>query len=376
MATIRKRGSTYQIDYFDPTGKRIRKSFKKRKEAEAELGKRVSIIAEGRYLDVKKDYKTTLKELIEKYTENLQQQASFKNWKKYCLENFKAHFGEDIKLANIRYMDIETYRNNLRTKPTRKETLRTDASVNREMSCLHHIFSKAVEWEMVEQSPFEKGKSLLLKENNKRLRFLSENEIQNLLKECPKYLRTVVECAIHTGMRKGEILSLKWSQIRNGFIYLEKTKTNEARQVPINDTLAQVFKEIRRDRQLQSEHVFTYLKNEEKIKGDMPVKRQKKLKSVPVAVKDVKKSFGTALIRAGIENFKFHDLRHTFASQMVMKGASLKEVQEILGHKTMTMTIRYAHLSQEHKKKAVNLLNGLTAPKESKNSTCHKSVTS
>lgn len=376
MATIRKRGDSYEIDYFDPTGKRIRKCFKKKKIARAELAKRVSLIAEGRYLDVKKDYKTTLKELIEKYTENFQQQTSFQNWKKYCLDNFNTYFGEDTKLANIRYVDLETYRNCLRKKPTIKGTPRTDAAVNREMSCLHHIFNKAVEWEMIERSPFDRGKSLLLKENNKRLRFLSEDEIQKLLKECPKYLRRIVECAIHTGMRKGEILSLTWSQIRNGFIYLEKTKTNEARQVPINDTLAQVFKEIRRDRQLQSEHVFTYLKNEEKRKGDKPVKICKKLKSVPVAVKDVKKSFGAALTRAGIEDFKFHDLRHTFASQMVMRGASLKEVQEILGHKTMTMTMRYAHLSQEHKKRAVNLLVGLTAPKESENSTCHKSVTS
>ena len=67
---IRKRGKSYQIDYFDPSGRRIRKSFKKKKDAEAELGKRVSLIAEGRYLDVKKEYKTTLKKLCKKYTEN------------------------------------------------------------------------------------------------------------------------------------------------------------------------------------------------------------------------------------------------------------------------------------------------------------------
>ena len=78
MATIRKRGKSYQIDYFDPTGKRVRKSFRKRKDAEAELGKRVSLIAEGRYLDVKKDFKTTLGELIDKYAENYQHQASLK----------------------------------------------------------------------------------------------------------------------------------------------------------------------------------------------------------------------------------------------------------------------------------------------------------
>jgi len=71
MATIRKRGNSYEIDYFDPTGKRVRKSFKKRKDAAAELGKRVSLIAEGRYLDVKKDYKTTLKELLKKYKDGM-----------------------------------------------------------------------------------------------------------------------------------------------------------------------------------------------------------------------------------------------------------------------------------------------------------------
>ena len=72
-------------------------------------------------------------------------------------------------------------------------------------------------------------------------------------------------------------------------------------------------------------------------------------------------TFNAGVKRAGVEDFKFHDLRHTFASQLLMKGGSLKDVQELLGHKTMTMTLRYAHLSQEHKRKAVNLLNGLTA---------------
>jgi len=79
-----------------------------------------------------------------------------------------------------------------------------------------------------------------MKENNKRLRFLSEVEIAGLLAGCPKYLHRIVECALKTGMRRGEILSLKWSQIRNGFIYLDKT--NEARQIPINDDLDSMLK--------------------------------------------------------------------------------------------------------------------------------------
>ena len=247
MATIRKRGKGYQIDYFDPNGKRIRKSFKKKKDAEAELGKRVSLIAGGRYLDVKKEYKNTLKELIDKYTENYKNQASFKPGKRHYLENFKEYFGESTLLANIKYLNLEIYRNHLRDKITKNRTIRSDASVNREMSCLHHIFTKAVEWEMIEQNPFSKGKSLILKENNKRLRFLNEDEILKLLDACPGYLRNVVECALNTGMRRGEILGLKWSQIRNGFIYLDKTKINEARQIPVNDTLKALFKQIRKE---------------------------------------------------------------------------------------------------------------------------------
>lgn len=89
--------------------------------------------------------------------------------------------------------------------------------------------------------------------------------------------------------------------------------------------------------------------------------------------RDIKISFHAACKKAGIEDFRFDDLRRTFASQFFMRGGSLKGLQEILGHKTMTMTLRYAHLSQEHKKKAVNLLNGLTAPAKGN---CHKTVTS
>jgi hypothetical protein len=152
MAKIRKRGNSYQIDYFDPNGKRVRKSFKKRKDAEAELGKRVSLIAEGRYLDVKKAYTTTLGELLQKYKENYQHQPSYNSFKVYCLAKFKEHFGEDTRLANIRYVDLETYRNHMRQLPIKSGGLITLASINHEMSCLHHLFSKAVEWTHLSQN--------------------------------------------------------------------------------------------------------------------------------------------------------------------------------------------------------------------------------
>jgi integrase len=338
---IRKRGDSWQIDYLDPTGKRVRKSFKKKKDGVAELGKRVSLIAEDRYLDVKKDYKTTLKELLKHYEESYQHQPSFESLKRYCIENFKAYFNEDTKLSNIQYVDLEAYRNHLMQKLTRHKGVRADASVNREMATLRHIFSKAVEWDMVERNPFEKGKSLLLKLDNQRTRYLTEDEIPKLIEECKpiKHLHHIVVCALNTGMRRGEILNLKWNQVRNGFIYLEKTKTKNRREIPVNDEFAQMLKEIRKEQGLTSEYVFTYARR---------------------TIGKVDRAFRGALRRAGMQDFTFHDLRHTFASHLIMRGASLKEVQELLGHKTVTMTLRYAHLAEENKKKAVGLLNGLT----------------
>jgi integrase len=216
------------------------------------------------------------------------------------------------------------------------------------------------------QNPFDKGKSLLIKENNQRVRYLTEDEIERLLDACFPSIRNIVECALNTGMRKGEILGLKWDQIRNGFIYLTETKTSEPRQIPINDTLDLLFKRIKSE-QNPSENVIGL--------NGKPVKS---FESETVFCKNnkpiryVTKSFQAVTRRAGITDFRFHDLRHTFASQLLMKGGSLKDVQELLGHKTMTMTLRYAHLSQDHKKEAINLLNGLTARKKDG---CHKPVT-
>ena len=352
MAKIRKRGDSYQIDYFDPDGKRVRKSFQKRKDAEAELGKRVSLIAEGRYLDVKKDCITTLGEIVSKYDENYQTQASYKKGKATWLDNFKERYGENTRLANIRYIDLETYRNQLKRKPTVHGKVRKTASVNREMAAIQHLFNKAVEWELLESSPFDRGKNLQEKENNKRYRYLDRDEIDRLLDNCVNdYTRDVTVAVLNTGMRRQEILSLKWEQVRGDFIYLSKTKTDDARQIPINDDLVELFKEVRAKNQLKSKYIFC-------DNGGRPFK-------------EITKSFMAALRRAGIEDFRFHDLRHTFASHFIMRGGQLKELQELLGHKNITMTMRYAHLSQEHKKKAVNLLNGLASSKRTVTKVSH-----
>jgi len=363
----------YQIDYYDPAGKRVRKDFEKKKDAETELAARVVSKEDGTYFKKAKTFTTTLKELMEKYKENYQEQASYKTWKAYCHENFKEHFGENTLLVNISYMDLETYRNHLRQKPTKNGTVREDATVNREMACLRHLFTKAKEWKMIKEHPFEDGKSLQLKEDNERMRYLEEDELQTLLAECPKHLERIVICAVNTGMDRGELLGLKWEQIHKGFIHLGIYKTRPARKIPINNDLEQMFKAIRLELGPGAKYVFTYSASEDKLKGKQPVRKRKGPAPVPGKIKSIKTSFSAAVRRAGIEDFRFKDLRHTFASHMVMRGATMKELQELMGHKTMTMTMRYAHLSHEHKKKAVNLLNGLTAP--SKKADGHEIVT-
>ena len=140
--------------------------------------------------------------------------------------------------------------------------------------------------------------------------------------------------ALHTGARKSEVLNLRWRDIRNGQIYIRQSKSGKPREIPLNKTLIGLFNSL--PRHIESEYVF-YDTN-----------------GKPFA--DIKRSFNTALKRAKINDFHFHDLRHTTASWLVMRNASLKAVAEILGHTDIATTQRYAHLSEGYKKNAVELL--------------------
>ncbi len=187
----------------------------------------------------------------------------------------------------------------------------------------------------------------LCKLNNKRLRFLTVEQCQKLIECCQPHLKPIVITALHTGMRRGEILGLKREQVdlEHGFILLEITKNGERREIPINTTLEYLFKDILEN--AKSEYVFT-------DKDGNPYK-------------EVKHSFSTALKKAGIRDFRFHDLRHCFASHLVMQGIDLASVKELLGHKSLTMTMRYAHLAPGHKRKAVNILDNVLKNTEDEN---------
>ncbi len=212
------------------------------------------------------------------------------------------------------------------------------ATVNRHLEVLKHAFRKAYEWEMVHEDIFRKvARVRLVPANNCRLRYLSKEEGQCLTEACDPHLKPIVQIALNTGMRKGEILGLEWEKhidLRHGFILLDVTKNGERREIPMNTAVKEVLRSL--VRRIDSPYVFV----------DAEGRR----------FQNVQRSFVSACRRSGIKDFRFHDIRHTFASQLVMEGIDITTVKELLGHKTLTMTLRYAHLAPSHKVKAVEVL--------------------
>ncbi len=150
-----------------------------------------------------------------------------------------------------------------------------------------------------------------------------------------RYLRPIVIVALNTGMRKGEILRLRWRDIdwTERTITILLTKTNEVRTVPMNEAVRQALGALK---STEGEYVFSR-------DGVTPLG-------------EIRKSFAAALQKAKIQEFRFHDLRHTFASHLVMRGCDLRTVQQLLGHKQIAMTMRYSHLSKAHLADAVEKL--------------------
>ena len=211
------------------------------------------------------------------------------------------------------------------------------AYANRLIIILRRMFKKAIDWDMANEDLLKKVNISLLKGETKRLRYLSEEEAERLIFNCEPYLKPIVITALNTGMRKSEILHLTWDRVdlKNRLILLDKTKNGERREIPINQTLYNALSEL--TRHIKCDYVFY---NPETLKPYY----------------DVKKSFAGGLRKSKIFDFRFHDLRHTFASWLVMGGVDLTTVKELLGHKCITMTLRYSHLAAAHIQNAVKVL--------------------
>ncbi len=209
-------------------------------------------------------------------------------------------------------------------------------SVKHVLALIRRVVNKAIDLKLWNgANPVRKGS--LPRVNNTRLRFLSQTEAQALIEACNDHLKPIVITALSTGMRRGEILSLTWKQVdlEHGFIFLDKTKSGKRREIPISSVLKETLTTLPRDPSVP--WVF-YNRTSKK------------------PLQDAKRSFASALETAEIKDFHFHDLRHTFASHLVMGGTPLATVSRLLGHSDISMTMRYAHLAPEHQAAAVDSL--------------------
>ncbi|MDO8674758.1 MAG: site-specific integrase [Candidatus Omnitrophota bacterium] len=324
---ISSREGNYFIEHYFNGRRKREKVGSSRKLAETVLAKRKVEIAEGKFLDVNKSEKIKF-EIFGNEFINVHSKVNKKSWQsdRYNLNSLGKFFGGKY-LYEIKVKDIEDF------KLERSKTA-SPATVNRELATLKTLFNKAVLWDKLKETP---AKAVtFLREPKGRVRFLEREEIVKLLSNCNKKLRPIVVVALNTGMRRGEILGLKWSDVdlKRAILTLHDTKNGEKREVYINEQVKTAL--IRIPRNAQSPYVFCGSNGK--------------------PYQDVRKSFWTALRKSDIKEFHFHDLRHTFASQLVMAGIDLNTVRELLGHKDIRMTLRYSHLSASHKKHAVDVL--------------------
>jgi integrase len=317
----------------------VRESSKteKFKEAVDLLHQRRQEIKDGKFIAPKIHKNYLFNDLVSDYLAWAERQRSFRS-KKGFIDQLSKSFNQ-IPLNMFTTLLIEKYQTERIQKGNKP------ATINRHIATIKHMFTKACDWGMIDEATRIKvHKVKLLKENNQRSRFLMEEECQNLIACCDQHLKPIVITALNTGMRKGEILNLKWDDIdfNNNFIRIEQTKNGEKREVSINDTLRKELEALRigskeRPRRLDIPWVFYDPRT-----GKPYI--------------NIIRSFKTASKKAGIKDFVFHDLRHTFASHLVMDGEGLATVKELLGHKDIKMTLRYSHLSDSHKSEAVKRL--------------------
>lgn len=344
MAKVYQINGHWGIDY-SINGQRVRKIVGPNKKiAELILQKKIVEIAENRHLDIKREQKIKFKDFAVEYVER-HCKRTLRGWHKSSISNVRhltRYFGAKY-LHEIIQRDVEKYVD-WRLQHTNPRSLKpiVPNTVNKDLGILRNMFNKAIEWGYFSgRNPVHGFKFLPV--DNKRIRFLEKEEIQRLLENCEDHLKDIVQFAINTGMRKGEIFNLKWNNVdmTHGLIHILQTKNGEQREIPINDAVRDILFRVRKDP--ESPYVFASFDGK--------------------PFNDIKKSFHTALGKAKIENFRFHDLRHTFASQLVMAGVDLMTVKELLGHKTIEMTLRYSHLSCSHKQRAVQSLNLSDLPK-------------
>ncbi|AUH72857.1 MULTISPECIES: tyrosine-type recombinase/integrase [Legionella] len=219
----------------------------------------------------------------------------------------------------------------------KEDTGVTPTTINRMLEVVRAILRKAqMEWEWLDKVPVVRMRHV----EKQRIRWLTIGEANRLLNELPSHLKDMADFSLSTGLRASNVTGLRWSDVdlikRHAWIHPDQAKANKAIPVPLN---AHALAILKRRRGIHTDYVFTY--------------QDKQIRQCNT------KAWRKALDRAGIDNFRWHDLRHTWASWHVQNGTSLQELQQLGGWSSFEMVLRYAHLSGEHLRDAANRISGL-----------------
>lgn len=317
-------------------------TFERKTDANKWAASTESAIKEGRHFKTTEAKKHTLSELIDSYIKyELPKKPKNSRNQETQLLWWSSEIGR-YTLADITPALIADCRDKLSAGLTPNGTKRTNATVVRYLAALSVCLTYGVnEKQWLDDSPMRKVTKP--KEPRGRVRFLTKEERTNLLAVCKQstnpYMYAVTVLALSTGARQGEIMNLTWDDIdlNRGRAILQETKNGERRALPITGHALDVLKELDKVRRIDTKLLFA---------GANPNKPA-----------ELRKPWVNAMQTAGITGFKFHDLRHSAASEFAMNGATLAEIAEILGHKTLAMVQRYAHLSEGHTAGVVERMN-------------------
>jgi integrase len=338
--SVRRIGNRWWLDFYQ-NGKRVRESVTipgkepkdvTKTEALKALAIRKAEIATGKFdiVQTRKQYPfdRVIKSFLENYSTHKKSEGRDVESSKPLLKFFKGK-----KLSFINSWQVDKYKSHrLKTisiygRPISKST------INREIAFLKTMLNYSVRRGWLSENPL-KGYSLY-KEKPSKMRILSQEEFRAFYKEASELLKPILLAAYYTGMRRNEVLKLKWENVYldKGYILVEETKNDESRVIPINKQLLKTLNSLK----LIPSDGFVFTN-----------------KGKPI--KDIRTAFDGALKRSGIKKFTFHDLRHTFASNLVMNGFDLVTVKELMGHSSIQMTMRYSHPTPEHKVQAIESL--------------------
>jgi integrase len=288
-------------------------------------------IAKSEFLGVKEEGISLKRFVEEKYWPTIKGSLSFfeaRRSRSILDQHILPRFG-DYKLSKVRTEDIDSWQSDRLGKAS-------PGTVRKEMMRFKHLLNCAVKWRYIKQTPAKGLQSITMPPG--RVRYLTPEERSALLDQARPELRLVIEAALQTGARRGELCGLRWTDIdiRTRMVSFPNTKNGEMRSVPMTDTFYRL---------LQS----------------LPRPLDHKALVLPALSADaVTIGFGRLAKALSLSNLKFHDLRHDVASTLTMAGVPQRSVMEILGHKDPRMTLRYQHLSPGHLREAMTTLESNT----------------